>query len=429
MRLMSNKRFAALRERAELLDILDGNCGVGLWDVVLHNGDPMHPQSHWTWSSEFRRLCGYQSRDEFPDVVQSWSDRLHPDDLKQALEVLGKACIAGGHYEMKYRLRRKDGQYRWFHATGGIILDERRVARRACGSLVDVHDAQQAELNRRATSERLVAQLEGSVGKLVSALSGSAQTLHQSAQGMASGAASTGAQAEAVSAAAAQANGNVQAVAAAAEELSASVAEIGRQVSQSTQVASRAASDARRTDATVQTLAGGAQRIGEVVRLISDIAGQTNLLALNATIEAARAGEAGKGFAVVASEVKTLASQTGKATEDIASQIGQIQSATRDVVEAIRGITLTIDEVNQITAAIAAAVQQQGAATEEIARNVQQAAGGADLVTRNIAGVSAATTQTREAAAEVLGAADVVSSESERLGNELSTFVAAMKAA
>jgi len=429
MRLVSGSGLKAIQDRAEWLDVLDAHCGVGLWDAVLHEGDAMHPQSRWTWSAEFRRLCGYGSPAEFPDVVQSWSDRLHPEDAQPTFDAFGKALATGGQYDVTYRLRTKSGDYRWFRATGGVILDERRVARRACGSLVDVHAARQAEIDRRATTERLLSQLEGSVGQLATALSGSAQVLQQNARTMANGADSAGRQAEAVSSAARQANGNVQAVASATEQLTASVSEIGRQVSQSTQVASRAAADARRTDQTVQTLADGAQRIGEVVRLISDIAGQTNLLALNATIEAARAGEAGKGFAVVASEVKTLASQTGKATEEIASQIGQIQSATRDVVEAIRAITATIDEVNQITSTIASAVQQQGAATQEIARNVQEAAGGAELVTRNIAGVSQATTQTQQSAEEVLKATEIVSHEAERLGVELGTFISAVKAA
>src|SRR5262249_15463735 len=156
---------------------------------------------------------------------------------------------------------------------------------------------------------------------------------------------------------------NVQTVASAAEELNASIGEIGRQVTQSAQIAGKAVSEAERTQATVRSLADGAQKIGDVVKLINDIAGQTNLLALNATIEAARAGEAGKGFAVVASEVKSLATQTAKATEEIAAQIGAIQNATGDAVGAIDGIGKTIAELSHIATAIASAVEEQGAAT------------------------------------------------------------------
>ena len=181
----------------------------------------------------------------------------------------------------------------------------------------------------------------------------------------------------------------MQTVASAAEELSASISEIARQVAQSSEIADQAVQDANRTDSIVKTLADGAQKIGDVVGLISTIAGQTNLLALNATIEAARAGDAGKGFAVVASEVKSLANQTAKATEDISQQVAQIQVATKEAVTAIEAISQTIGEVSRIATAIAAAVEEQGAATQEIARNVHEAASGTQQVGTNIAGVSA----------------------------------------
>ncbi|WP_456316561.1 methyl-accepting chemotaxis protein [Teichococcus cervicalis] len=197
----------------------------------------------------------------------------------------------------------------------------------------------------------------------------------------------------------------------------------------STSVSARAAQDAQRTDATVRALSAAAQRIGDVVGLISSIAGQTNLLALNATIEAARAGEAGKGFAVVASEVKSLAGQTAKATEEIATQIGQIQQETQAAVQAIQGIAGTIGEVGQISGAIAAAVEQQGAATREIARNVQQAADGTRDVTRHVREVSQLVGETGGAAQDVLGAAGELSRQSERLSRQVADFLAGLKAA
>jgi len=212
-------------------------------------------------------------------------------------------------------------------------------------------------------------------------------------------------------------------VAAAAEELSSSIAEIGRQVSYSASIASSAMEEANRTNDMVESLAEAAGRIGQVVKLINDIASQTNLLALNATIEAARAGEAGKGFAVVANEVKSLANQTAKATGEIATQIAAVQNATRDAVNAIGAIASTIGQINDIAGGIAAAVEEQGAATQEIARNVQQAALGTQEVTGTIARVSAAAFETGNAAREVLVSAETMTRNSAILNEQVDKFV------
>jgi methyl-accepting chemotaxis protein len=220
----------------------------------------------------------------------------------------------------------------------------------------------------------------------------------------------------------------VQTVAAASEELTSSISEIGRQVAEAALVAGRAVEDTGRTNANVQALADAASKIGEVVTLISDIAGQTNLLALNATIEAARAGEAGKGFAVVASEVKSLAGQTAKATQDIASQIKSIQGATGDAVKAIETITRTIGRINEITTTVATAVEGQGAATREISRNVQQASAGTADVSANIGGVTAAASETGSASTQVLGAARELTEQSEALRVQVDHFIAKVRA-
>ena len=220
--------------------------------------------------------------------------------------------------------------------------------------------------------------------KLAQTLAMAASSMEGTARSMSSTAEKTTGQTVTVAAAAEQASVSVHTVASAAEELSASIAEIGRQVSKSSDIAGKAVADTQRTDQTVQKLAETAIKIGEVVDLIRNIANQTNLLALNATIEAARAGEAGKGFAVVASEVKNLASQTAKATEDITAQISEIQGATKEAVDAIRSIGSVIGEVSQIAVSLSAAIEEQGAATQEIVRNVHQAAGGSKDVTENI---------------------------------------------
>jgi methyl-accepting chemotaxis protein len=282
---------------------------------------------------------------------------------------------------------------------------------------------------RAARLEQLVLGFEAKIGQLVGLLAASSTEMEGTARSMTSTADQTSRQAGAVAAAAEEASTGMQTVAAAAEELSASISEISRQVAQSAKISGKAVDDAQRTDTIVRALAEGAQKIGDVVGLITSIAGQTNLLALNATIEAARAGDAGKGFAVVASEVKNLASQTAKATDEIGSQISQIQIATKDAVEAIGSIARTIEGINSIATTIAAAVEEQGAATSEIARSVHQTAQAAQDVTVNISGVNRAAGETGAAATEVLAAAGGLSQQAESLTSEVRTFVAGVRAA
>ena len=288
---------------------------------------------------------------------------------------------------------------------------------------------QQRELDRAKRVEGAIAGFETVISEMVGAVAAASQQLRSTAQTMAGCSGQASQQSTTVAAAAEQASSNVQAVAAAIEELSASVREIGEHVAQSGQVVARAVDQATQSNEQMHSLAEAARRIGDVVKLINDIAGQTNLLALNATIEAARAGEAGKGFAVVASEVKALANQTAKATEEIAAQIRTIQDATERSARAMDGVARSVGQVNETAAVIASAVQQQGAASQEIARSVAEAANGTGEVSRGVTVVSQAAQQTGAAAAQVLASADELGGQGDRLRRQVEAFLDQVRAA
>ncbi|WP_027171895.1 methyl-accepting chemotaxis protein [Methylobacterium sp. 10] len=286
-----------------------------------------------------------------------------------------------------------------------------------------------SEQQRKTGMRQMADAFERAVGGIIGLVSSSATELQATAETMTSTASETARQSTTVASAADEAAANVQTVAAAAEELGSSVQEIGRQVSGSSDLAQMAVGEADQTIHLVQALSQASSRIGDMVGLISNIASQTNLLALNATIEAARAGDAGRGFAVVATEVKELATQTARATEEIGSQISQIQGVTGQAVSAISSITSRIREINGVASSIAAAVEEQAAATQEIVRNVAQAATGTSEVTSNIVGVARASEETGAAASQVHSAALEVSRQSEHLNVEVARFLNTVRAA
>jgi methyl-accepting chemotaxis protein len=286
-----------------------------------------------------------------------------------------------------------------------------------------------AKAERATRMEARIVEFEAAVRAALDGLQKSANSMQTTAERMSTTADQSSALVSAVASAAEETSANVQTVSSGTEELSSSITEIGRQVVTSAEIAKKAVDEAGQTDATMQGLADNASRISVVVDLIQTIASQTNLLALNATIEAARAGDAGRGFAVVASEVKSLASQTAKATDEIRSQIASMQQVTTSAVSAIRNIGQTIAEINDVTTAIAAAVEEQGAATREIARNIQHAAGGTSEVSSNIVGVSTASAQAGTAAGEVLSASGTLRREADVLRSEIDAFLSNIRAA
>jgi methyl-accepting chemotaxis protein len=336
--------------------------------------------------------------------------------------------LAGGHFDVVLPgLGRKDELGEMADAVEEFKLQAVAKAGRDAAEQEAQNKASSAA--RRTELIRFADEFESAVGAIVSNVSASAVQLESAAGTLTRTAETTQSLSSKVAGSSDEASSNMQSVASATEELSASVDEIGKRVRESSRIAQAAVVQAQQTDGRIGKLSRAAQEIGDVVKLITAIAEQTNLLALNATIEAARAGDAGRGFAVVASEVKSLASQTAKATDEISSHILGMQGATQESVAAIKEIGGTISQISDIAASISTAVEQQSSATQEIARSVQNVAKGTDEAAADIMEVNRGATETGSASEDVLNSARTLSSESTRLRAELDRFMANIRAA
>ncbi|WP_420102730.1 PAS domain-containing methyl-accepting chemotaxis protein [Bosea sp. (in: a-proteobacteria)] len=401
--------YRELRERSELLDRY---AGVGLWEAVLHQGDAMHAASRWTWSAELRRLLGYTSEAEFPNVVQSWSDRLHPDDVASTFAAFGghlQDRSGGTRYDVIYRLKIRDGSYRWFRATGGCKYMEDGTTVRACGSLTDVHDQKMAELATQQSMEEdgqaigviraaLAALADGDVtARITAAMPAKAEALklsfNEAAEklGRAIGAvgqtvALTRATAAEIAEGSRDLSGMTEQQASALEETAATTEQLAASVKQTANSAKQAAESgseamkaaeaggdiAQRAVDAMARIEAASHKISDIIRVIDDIAFQTNLLALNAAVEAARAGDAGKGFAVVASEVRTLAQRSGEAAKDIAALISSSNGEVGEGVKLVGAAGEQLSHIVSLARGVAATVSEISIAAAEQARGIEE---------------------------------------------------------
>ena len=410
------QKLSAVLERSNLLDEA---CGIGLWEAVLHNGDALHEQSLWTWSAEFRRLIGYTDVQSFPNVVQSWSDKLHPDDVAPTFAAFGKHLedkTGKSRYSVNYRLKMFDGSYEWFRATGGCAHQADGKTIRACGSLTNVNDQMllQERMEKEAASDqvtvnalaealaelaggnlthRITAEFSAKTAGLRSDFNETAAKLQDTlnavsvaASGILSGSSEISTSSDDLSRRTEQQAASLEETAAALDQITVNVGSSTKRTDEARSVAVQANSSAAHSGKVVANavdamhkIEQSSNEISNIIGVIDEIAFQTNLLALNAGVEAARAGEAGKGFAVVAQEVRELAQRSAKAAKEIKDLIRnsslevesgvKLVSETGEALKTIEGYIVTI---NQHMDSIATSAREQSVGLAEVNTAVNQ---------------------------------------------------------
>lgn len=394
--------MTAIFEKLEWLKTLCDHSGVGLWDAKIYAGDAAHKKSRWTWSSEFRRLCGFSSKADFPDLMTSWSDRLHPDDVASTFKAFNQTVQTGVPYSIQYRLKVRDGSYRWFQAVGGVAKGRNGKVRRASGSLVDIHDAKLQEIEQNAAVAILLEQMRDLAGgrldgriqefparfaalktdfnSALGALCGVISSVTATSHAVKTGAEHIRMASDDLSQRTEQQAASLEETAAAMDEVTATVRKAAQDAAQANTIVSIARNEAdesatvvNRTIVAMKNIEGTSSEISEIISVIDGIAFQTNLLALNAGVEAARAGDAGRGFAVVASEVRALAQRSADAAKDVKARItsstSQVQAGVKLVHEAgsaLQRINDRIIDISGLVAGITATAEQQALAMEQI---------------------------------------------------------------
>jgi methyl-accepting chemotaxis protein len=405
-----------IKERS---DLLDSTCGIGLWQALLHNADAFDPQSVWTWSPEFRRLLGFSGEGDFPNVCQSWSDKLHPDDAGATFAAFAghlKDTTGTARYNVTYRLMTKSGAYRWYRATGGCHHAADGKTIRACGSLSDIHDQTTITLNAAkeatedqfattALGEGLDALMRGDLSfrisgtfpaktnSLKTSFNASVESLCQALMAVKNTANEVARGAGEISQGNADLSERTELQASSLEETTSSMEEMTTTVKQNAgnsgqanQLAVAAREQADKGGAVVAKavkamaeINHSSKKIADISGVVEEIAFQTNLLALNAAVEAARAGEQGRGFAVVASEVRNLAGRSATAAKEIKSlirdsleKVAEGSALVSESGQTLERIVNSVKKVSDIIAELAASSQEQASGIEQVNRAIIQ---------------------------------------------------------